>query len=166
MSNKVIVGKFGAAHGVRGEIKVYSYTDPIENIVDYLPWQIKPNKNTEWQAIEIDSYRWHGEVLLAKIQGIEDRDLVRTYTNLDIAIDRSQLPEPDENEYYWSDLMGLTVYTADGTELGVVESHFGAGSQDIMVVKGEQEHYVPYNNATVKKVELNEKRIIVEWEPS
>lgn len=165
MSSKVVVGKFGAAHGVRGEIKVYSYTDPIENIVEYLPWQIKLNRNTEWQTIEVEGLRWHGDVLLAKIHGIDDRDVVRAYTNLEIAIDRDQLPETDEDEYYWSDLIGLTVYDQNGTELGKVDSHFDAGSNDMMVVKGEDEFYIPYTADTVTKVELDEKRIFVNWEP-
>lgn len=166
MSEKVIVGKFGSVHGVRGEIKVHSFTEPAKNIVNYLPWQIKPSKNSDWQAVEIAKTSWHGDQLMVQIAGITDRDEAKRFTNLEIAIERDQLPALDEDEHYWSDLIGLTVVDLNKEVLGVVDSFFETGSNDVMVIKDDEneEHLIPYTDDVIKKVDLGTKTIQVEWE--
>ncbi|HDN69444.1 MAG TPA: 16S rRNA processing protein RimM, partial [Gammaproteobacteria bacterium] len=95
-----------------------------------------------------------------------DRDAAAALTGTDIGIYRSQLPPVDADEYYWSDLMGMQVITKDDQVLGVVDHLLETGANDVIVVKGEQEHLVPYiKGQVVKSVDLEARIIRVEWDP-
>lgn len=168
-ANKVIVGRFGSVHGVRGDIRVNSFTEPTKNILQYLPWQIKPTAKSDWQTVEIAKSSWHNDQLIVQIADVTDRDEAKRYTNLDIAIEREQLPDTDQDEHYWTDLIGLAVVDLDGKALGVVDGFFETGSNDVMVVKRDQEEIlIPYTSGTngvIKHVDLDNKTIKVDWEP-
>lgn len=161
----VIIGRVGAVHGVKGAVKVHSFTEPKEQILDYHPWLI--HHNHQWQALKVLSTHWHGQFLLVQFENFSDRDEVRLLTNADIAVSRSQLAPLAENEYYWRDLIGLTVYTPDGTLLGVVDSLLETGANDVLVVKNDKkEHLIPYLlGQFIQEINLEEKRIIADWDP-
>ncbi|AKP73797.1 Ribosome maturation factor RimM [Piscirickettsia salmonis] len=161
--NKVIVGRFGAAHGVCGEIKVHSFTEQKAAILDYRPWFIYQGK--EWQEIPVCSNRISGKDILASIHGCQDRDIVKRYTNCDIYVTRDQLPELDEGDVYWADLEGLNVLTVEGQRLGTIGSMLETGANDVMVINGEVEHLVPYLDHVVIKVDLKAQQMIVDWDP-
>lgn len=165
MSDKVIIGRFGKVHGVKGDIRVQSFTDPLENIVQYLPWQIRPSNKSAWQPVDISHTQWQGDQLVVHVRDVNDRDEARRFTNQEIGIERSQLPElTDEDEYYWADLIGLTVVNTKGVTLGTVDNFFETGANDVMVVKGEREHLIPYTKYAIVTVELATKTITVEWD--
>ncbi len=163
MNNKpVVVGRFGRVHGVRGDIHVISFTDPISNIIDYSPWLIQ--KNGEWQPLLMASVTQRNNDIIAHIQDCNDRDLAKRYTNAEIAVPYETLPKLEGEDFYWTELIGLDVITKDGNSLGEVIDILETGANDVLVVKGETEHLVPYIKSVVLKVDLNAHQILVDWE--
>jgi len=163
MSKPVVVGRFGRAHGVRGDIFVISFTDPISNILNYHPWLIK-NKG-EWEALPIASTHYNQQEIIAHIEGCDDRDLAKKYTNAEIAVPLSSLPKLDQEEFYWSELIGLHLINQDGKDLGEVTEILETGANDVLVVKGDTEHLVPYTKEVILNVDLDAQQILVNWEP-
>lgn len=167
-SDKVVIGKIGAPHGVKGWVKINTYTDTPEGIFDYQPWLLGDGK--EYQ---IDQWRPHGKVLVAKIVGIETRDDAERIKNLDISISADQLPELDENEFYWRELTGMQVVTTQGYDLGVVKDVFNTGANDIIQVRanakdafGLKERLLPFvMNEVIQSVDKEGKVITVDWDP-
>ncbi len=106
-SNLVNVGRITAVYGIKGWVKVHSYTSPEENLFEYHPWFLKTKHGVK--QIEIDEARPHGDAFVAHIVGVDDRDLAVQYTAADIAVERDMLPELDDGEYYWSQLEGLVI---------------------------------------------------------
>jgi 16S rRNA processing protein RimM len=101
-----------------------------------------------------------------QLKDCDDRDDAAALTGTDIGIYRSQLPPADTDEYYWSDLIGLQVITRGDRLLGVVDQLFETGANDVMVVKGEQEHLVPFiTGQVVESVDLDKRVIRVDWDP-
>ncbi len=161
----IVIGRFGAPYGVKGWIKVFSYTDPTDNILDYTNWHIKKKKSV--QPIDIEAKKPHGNAFIAKIKQYDTPETVRVLTNKLIIIDRNQLPDLEGDEYYWTDLTGLTVVTEDNVELGTIDHLFETGSNDVMVIKDNQnkEHLLPYTNDVVKSVDLDKQQMIVALQP-
>lgn len=162
--SRVVIGKISAVFGVRGQVKVFSYTEPRENILKYTPWML--GSAGQWQTWEVKSGQRHGKGVIARLDGCDDRDQAFSLVGKEIAIDRQQLPEVGENEYYWSDLQGLAVITTQGVKLGVVSHLFETGANDVMVLEGESQHLVPYIlGQVVIEVDLGASQIIVDWDP-
>ncbi|WP_189432993.1 ribosome maturation factor RimM [Alishewanella longhuensis] len=168
----IVLGKFGAVYGINGWLKINSYTDIPEGIFDYTPWQVKFQGN--WQPMQVSSWKRHSNSLIAKLTGVNDRDLAQQYVNADIAVPATALPALDEGDFYWKDLMGLTVVTEQGYNLGEVTDLMETGSNDVLVVKanrtdafGKSERLIPYlNDTVVKQVDLAAKQILVDWDPA
>lgn len=161
--NKVIIGCLGSAFGVRGELKVTSYTVPISNILSYPTWHIERNGN--WQPLAIEKVRMQGANIILKIKHVDDRDIAKTYTNALISIERSELPETATNEYYWTDLIGMSVTTVDGTLLGHITEMRDTGANDVMIIQNDKKrHLVPFIDQVVQSVDRNEQSIIVDWD--
>jgi 16S rRNA processing protein RimM len=168
----VVAGKLGAPYGIKGWLKVHSFTDDPEGIFDFSPWLIGQQGN--WQAIEVTDWRRHNKSFIAKLANVEDRDQANLLTNYEIAIYESQLPDLPEGEFYWRDLIGLSVVTDKGYDLGKVDDLMETGSNDVLVVKanakdafGQGERLIPYlTDTVVLNVDLNEGIITVDWDPS
>jgi len=162
-SNAVVVGKVRGVHGVRGWLKIQSFTDPQDNLFQYQPWFI--THISQDNPVEFTEFKAHGKGFIAHIKGCDDRDLAVKYMNCEITIDKQQLPTLPDGEYYWMDLVGLKVYTEAQRYIGVVEHCMATGANDVLVVQGEQEHLIPLlMDTVVKKVDLAEKTIIVDWD--
>jgi len=161
----IIIGKIGAPYGVKGWVKIQSFTDPMENILDYQPWFIA-GKNGRWQEIATEDRQIHGQGIMAKFVGIDTPEEVRLLTGKTIAMTREQLPTLKKDEFYWSDLIGLTVISKEGVAVGKVTGLIETGSNDVLIVKGEKEFAVPYLlGKTVLSVDLDKREIHVDWEP-
>jgi 16S rRNA processing protein RimM len=161
----VTLGRVSGAHGVQGWVKVYSETDPRENIVGYSPWYLGDARaRTVWK---VTGGRRQGKAVVAKLSGCNDRDTAESLQGLEIAVRRDQLPEPTvPGEYYWADLVGLRVETVDGIELGQVERLFETGANDVIVVQGERERLIPYLwGQVVRDVDLDAGLMRVDWDP-
>ncbi len=167
----VVLGKFGAVYGINGWLKVISYTDIPEGIFDYTPWQIQ--SQGKWQPVQISSWKRHSNGLIAKLEGVSDRDQAQIFVNAEIAVTQASLPALDDGEFYWKDLMGLTVVNEAGYDLGVVDDIMETGSNDVLVVKanrtdafGKKERLIPFlTDSVIKIVDKTQGRIIVDWDP-
>ena len=159
----VLVGRIGAAYGVRGWVKVHSHTDPAANLLDYRPWVIEL-RDRRWQVEPVDA-KPHGKGLVAHLPGCSSRDDAQNFTGAGIWVPRDRLPSLAPHDYYWSDLIGLQVVTVAGVELGVVEQLLETGANDVLVIRGEQEHLVPFCSPQfVRQVDLDGRRILVDWD--
>ena len=175
-SEKLILGKISGVHGVQGWVKVYSWTDPMEAIVDYDPWYIRPQvpgagngKASAWQKIRVKSGRKHGKTVIAKLEHCNDRDQALGYIGYEIAIEPGQLEAlQNDNEYYWRDLIGLRVVNRQQEDLGVVKNLMETGVNDVLVVYSEndqRERLVPWTPGhAIDSVDLDSRVILVDWD--
>lgn len=159
----VVVGRISGLYGVKGWFKVFSHTSPTENILGYSPWYLF--QLGVWVANTPQAGRGQGKGIVAKLVGCDDRDHAAALLGLDIAIRRDQLPEPEPGSYYWADLQGLRVVTANGVELGRVAYLFETGANDVMVVKGGRERLIPFIPQVLLEVDLDGGLIRVDWDP-
>ena len=119
-----------------------------------------------WNEYKVLSGRIHGKGLVARLEGVDDRDTAHSLKGFDIAVNRDQLPKTTEGEYYWVDLEGLDVRTIEGVALGKVDYLFETGANDVLVVKGDRERLVPYiSDQVIKSVDLQKALIVVDWDP-
>jgi len=161
----VILGRVSGLHGVRGWIKVFAETRERDAILKFDPWYLRIAGN--WQAHRLLEGRVQGKgVVVARLEGVEDRDQARSLIGTDIAVRREQLPKPGRGEYYWIDLEGLKVTNLEGVELGTVSHLFETGANDVLVVTdGERERLIPFTKDAVKKVDLESRSMQVDWDP-
>ena len=159
----VVVGRFGRPNGVKGCITVISGTNPRENILQYSDWHACINH--KWQPIKLLSSEITHKSILTYIEGYADREQVAALTNIEIGILRTQLSDLPANEFYWHQLIGMKVLTVTGEELGHVDHILPTGSNDVLVVQGEQRCLIPYLfGDVVREVRLEQNEIIVDWE--
>lgn len=156
------IGKVGAPYGVKGWIKVHSFTAIKLNIFEYLPWYVEEKNG--WHITEVTDGREHGKTLVVKFEGYDSPETVRVLTGKTLGIQRSQLPELKKDEYYWSDLQGLTVINQDGTVLGTITHMLETGANDVMVVKKDKEYAIPYLPDVVLSVDLEKREMRVNWD--
>ena len=163
MPEPVVLGRISGFFGVRGWVKVYSYTEPRDAVLNYKSWLL--SSDGDWRTAEVAEGKRHGKTVIARIEGIDDRDQAAALIGCDIGVPRSELPETDEGQYYWSDLEGLQVKTKNGTELGKVEYLLETGANDVMVINGEQQYLVPFViDDVVLDVDLAAGVITVDWD--
>ena len=159
----VVLGRISGLHGVRGWVKVYSYTEPREAVLKYKRWLL--SGTNDWQPATVAEGRRHGKTVIARLDGCNDRDQAAALVGVEIAVSRDELPAAGEGQYYWSDLEGLSVVQQDGTEIGTVAYLIETGANDVMVVKGEQERLIPFvMKEVVLGVDLARGVITVDWE--
>ena len=162
-SRVIVLGKISAPFGVRGWSKVTSFTEPPEGILEYKIWSVV--KNGSARTLKVLQGKPHGKFMVARFEGIEDRDAAALLTHSEVQVQRDQLPESDDG-HYWADLIGLEVITKDGVKLGAVESLMETGANDVLVVKGESERLVPWiEDEVIVKVDLDGRIITVDWDP-
>ncbi|AAO89995.1 ribosome maturation factor RimM [Coxiella burnetii] len=162
-NDKVIIGRLARPYGLRGWIKVVSFTHPIDNLLNHPTWQIQ--HNNEWQPLKLQAGKLHEPFLVVKLENIDDPETAKHYTNDLIAIERGALGALKEGDYYWTDLIGLAVVNTHGIELGTVDSLIETGSNDVLVVRSkERERLIPYTSYTIQSIDLEKKIIVVEWD--
>lgn len=162
--NYLVIGKISGVFGVKGWVKIFSYTQPRENILNYKIWQLR--KGSDFKSCQVQGGQVHSKGVVAKVAGVDDRDQAALMIGWDILIERTQLPPVDPGEYYWADLEGLTVETTQGVVLGVVDYLLETGANDVLVVKGERERLIPFlRKQTIIAVDLDHGKIIVDWDP-
>lgn len=160
----VVVGHITGMYGIRGWVRIFSYTSPRENILSYSPWQVFIGG--EWRSIDIVEGRRHGAAVVAHLNGFDDRDSARSLIDTDIAVYRRQLPATAEGEYYWTDLVGLHVVTVNGVDLGKVDHIMATGANDVLVVKGDRERLIPFvHDQVVTGIAIDKQVITVDWDP-
>ena len=161
--NWVVVGRFGRPHGLKGYVSVYSFTEPGENILKYKDWYAQINGH--WTLLDILAVEQHVRCSVVLVAGYQDRDQVGRLTNLDIAVQSDQLPRLSNGEYYWSQLIGMTVVNTSGAALGLVVEMIATGANDVLVVQGDERYLIPYRYGVVvlDVCELT-RQITVDWD--
>ncbi len=167
----MIVGQISGVFGVHGWVKIFSFTEPRNNILTYKPWLIR-NKS-DWQTMTIVKGRIQGKTLVAQIEGVDDRDKAHSLIGSDIAIDPNQLKSLEDNDFYWRQLIGLDVEETNSGLIGKVQSIMATGANDVLVVVGKddagkkREILIPYLLGNViKHIDLDKQRILVDWNES
>ncbi len=161
----ISVGEISGVFGIKGWVKIFSLTQPRENILSYTPWTIRKGK--ESRIVKLVIGKRQGKTVVACIEGVSDRDIAATYCGWEILIKKSQLPSTEKGEYYWADLVGLSVETDQGVSLGKVDYLIETGANDVLVVKkDEEERLIPFlQEQVIKKIDLNDNIMIVDWDP-
>lgn len=164
----LVIGKIVSVHGVRGEVKVYSFTDPIDNLLAYRDWTLR--RDGEVRQVRLASGRAQNKVLVAKIKGLDDREEARAYCGYEICVPLDALPELDDGEYYWHQLVGLKVINTEGQLFGQVDHLLETGANDVIVVKpcsgslDDRERLLPYTDQCVQSIDLQTGEMRVEWD--
>jgi len=162
-SDWVVIGRFGRPHGIKGFITVVSFTEPRDNILRYKDWYAHINQ--QWQPLTLLRLEMNNKFILAHVEGYLERDEAARLTNVDIAIKREQLPELEQGEYYWHQLVGMQVVDSKGTVLGTVSDIMPTGSNDVLVVMGEKRHLIPYlPGRHVIDINNSQRIITVDWD--
>jgi 16S rRNA processing protein RimM len=164
MQRRIVLGRISGVFGVQGWVKVFSETEPRDQIIGFNP--ILLGREGRWQEARIEAGRSHGKGVIMKIEGCDDRDAAAALMGTEIAVLRHQLPPLPEGEHYWADLVGLEVRTLDGIALGVVEGLLHTGANDVLVVQGDRERLIPYvAGDVVREVDLETGVLRVDWDP-
>lgn len=163
------IGRILSPHGIKGWVKIFSYTDPMEQIFSYAPWQLV--KGTRRQKLEITEHRRQGKSLVALPKGYEDRNQAELLVGWEIQVDKASLPALEPGEFYWHQLEGMQVVNTLDVELGTVDHMLETGANDVMVVVSapasidDRERMIPFvEDEIVKQVDLKANRILVEWD--
>ena len=168
-AHRVVLGKIVSVHGVRGAVKVYSHTDPLDNVLDYAEWSL--NRGSEQRTVSVLGGRVQGRVLVVNLKGIDDRNKAEELVDFEISIASDALPELEDGDFYWHQLEGLQVVNLEGQLLGKVDHLLETGSNDVMVVKpcagsvDQRERLLPYlPGQFVIKVDLETQVMQVDWD--
>jgi 16S rRNA processing protein RimM len=162
LENLVIIGKIISAYGIKGWVKIRPFTETAKSFIQYKKQFLSKNQK-DWNCIQIEKMKIQGQDVVADL-GFENRDQAIESKGQILAVDRQQLPQLEENEYYWDDLIGLNVFDLQHNDLGKVIELIETGANDVLVVSGEKERLIPYIPQVIVKIDLTEKRIEVDWD--
>jgi 16S rRNA processing protein RimM len=164
----VVMGRIGAPWGIKGWVKLFSFADPLDNLLEYHTYYIQGSSGLE--ALEFAEMKAHGKSFVGRVKGCEVREAAVLYVGLELMLDKAELPSLDEG-YYWYQLEGLRVKTLSGQDLGTVHHLLETGANDVLVVRGDEqsedreERLLPYvKEAVVKTVDLATAVILVDWD--
>jgi 16S rRNA processing protein RimM len=168
LADFVVLGKIAEPYGVRGWIKIYPHADdPLDWASVPVWWVGREDRfgKIDWQQHKLVKCKAHGSTLVAQLEGIDDRSAAEIFKGQWVGSPREALPKLADNEFYWADLIGLNVVNHLGENLGVVAGLIGTGANDVLRVTGadEVERLLPYVDAVVRKVDVANGEIQVEW---
>lgn len=160
----VVMARIAIPYGVQGWIKIQSFTEYLDSLLDYEDWWLG-NQASGWRKCDVEDARMHGKSLIAKFSGCNDRTAAFALKGLDIAVSRDELPPAEEGEYYWSDLVGLKVSNLQQLSFGIIKEVFATGANDVLVVQGEnRERLIPFTDDAVKQVDIAAGTMLVDWD--
>ncbi|MEO8223467.1 MAG: ribosome maturation factor RimM [Gammaproteobacteria bacterium] len=170
---RVCIGRISGVFGVKGWVKVYSYTSPRANVVRYSPWHLRQDGQESLRRVLVGQAQ--GDGVVASLEGVDSRDAAAALVGSEIEVDRAVLGpgigvnEPGQSapgEFFWVDLQGMEVRTQAGESFGIVEQLFETGANDVMIVIGEGRHLIPFLYGTVVRAVDGDRRVItVDWDP-
>jgi 16S rRNA processing protein RimM len=161
----ILLGRVTGVFGVRGDVKIESWTEPRAQIFRYQPWILRSADGSE-RELKGAKGRDTGKHVVATLPGCDDRDSAEALRGTEIWVPRQALPPPAPGEYYWVDLEGLRVVTTEGVALGEVSHLLSTGANDVLVVRGERERMLPFIQPDyVTSVDFDAGVITVDWDP-
>ncbi|MFT7224243.1 MAG: 16S rRNA processing protein RimM [Cellvibrionaceae bacterium] len=173
MPNFFEAGQLSSAYGIKGWLKVHSYTEPTINLFRYQPWQLETRDGLK--PVDLLEWRPHGKIFVVQVQGIENRNQAETLCPATIVVDKSLLPALEKHEHYWHELEGCRVlsnYRGVVRDLGVVKRIIETGANDVLEVVGDKssldrrERLIPYlPDRFIQEVDLTNTTIFVDWDP-
>jgi 16S rRNA processing protein RimM len=161
-SSLIELGVVGAPFGVRGWVKLRSFTDPPDRLLQHRRLQL--GLRGELTVYDIEASGRSGGQLTAKLSGVNDRDQAQALRGAQICVPRSELPQRDDKDFYRADLIGCEVINLAGTHLGIVQHFLEMPAQVVMVVRGAQEFWVPAAPPHLRRVDLAARRVVVDWQ--
>ena len=161
----VTLGRISGAYGIKGWVKIQSYTEQRDDIARFKDWILE--KRDGMQRVTVESSRPQGRDVVAKLEGVDDRDAARELAGVAVMVERAALPQCAPGEYYWSDLEGLSVRTVAGEELGTIDHLLAMPAHDMLVLAGPEARLIPFVAGTiVRRVDLDAGVVVVEWDRS
>ena len=162
---RILLGRIVGAFGIRGQIKIESWTEPRDAIFRYQPWILRDVQGNE-REFKGARGKESGKHLVATFPDVTDRDVVEAMRGTDIYVLRSALPPPKAGEFYWIDLEGFRVVNLEGVDFGTVSHLFSTGANDVLFVRGDRERMVPFVEPDfVKSIDFEGGLITVDWDP-
>ena len=159
--NYVLVGKVAKPHGLRGEVKIFAYSDEAETLLNYGKIVLVGDSGQLSPALHVEKARLQGKTVVLKIESINDRNRAEELHGLGVLVNKDDLQKVKDGEYYWFQFYGLPVFTEDGLELGTITSIFSNGAQDIMVIhKGKNEYLIPILDTIIK--EHTDEKVVID----
>jgi 16S rRNA processing protein RimM len=159
----VVVGRIGGAHGIKGWVRVQSFTDPPHALLEYTGWQLRSRAGA-LAACELRDADGNGRILRIAFAGCEDRNAAEALRGLEIVVPRAALPPAAPREHYQQDLLGFAVVNLEGERLGVLEYFVDGAAQPLMSVRdGEQVRCVPAAPPQLRRVQMAERQVVVDW---
>jgi 16S rRNA processing protein RimM len=158
--SRVCIAQIGAAHGVRGEVRLKAFTQDPLGVTRYGPLETEDGK-----LIEIEAARPVKDMLVARLKGVTDRDAAEALKNIRLYVAREKLPRPADDEFYYADLVGLAAVNADGEAIGTVKAVHNFGAGDLLEIEpaaGGATMMLPFTEATVPAIDIAGRRIVVE----
>tara|TARA_B110000908_G_scaffold36787_1_gene44166 strand:- start:62 stop:583 length:522 start_codon:yes stop_codon:yes gene_type:complete len=163
--DKVVMGRFGRPVGVKGQVKLFGFSNDFAQLVNYQPWYMK-DANDQWQLVDCENITKRDKFLVVTVKGVESKEAAQLLTHQEIAVKTSVLPKLPAGEYYWRDLIGLNVVNATGHAFGLVTDLMETGANDVLVIELEdKKRLVPFLlDDVILAVDLNKKLITVDWD--
>ena len=161
MNTRICIAQIGAAHGVRGEVRLKAFTEDPLSVARYGALESEDGK----QRFEIETVRPAKNVLVARLKGITDRDAAERLKSLRLYVAREKLPKPADDEFYHADLIGLSAVTASGEALGTVKAVHNFGAGDLLEIEpaaGGASMMLPFTETTVPALDIAARKIVVE----
>lgn len=160
----VTLGRVSGVFGVKGWLKVHSYTEPHSNVLTFRAWTLRFEGAD--RVVDVEDGLNRAGAIVAKLRGVDDPDSARSIVGADIVVERERLPPLGMGEFYWADLEGCEVRTTGGVALGCVDHVTATGAHDMLVLPGKPERLIPFvAGRIVKQVDLAERVIVVDWSP-
>lgn len=167
-SKRVVLGEIGRVHGIKGWLKLISFTSPIENILEYSRFNATIGGSS--QVLELDEHRRQNKALLVHFKGFDDPETARQLTGTELAIANEELPQLESGEFYWHQLQGLQVINQHDEVFGRVSHLLETGANDVLVIAADsesiddRERLIPYlRDSVVTEIDLEAQTIRVDW---
>ena len=166
----IAIGRVSTVYGIKGWVKIFSHTSPMENIFSYQPWVLVNEAGTVLD-LKVASWKKHGKGLVAQFEGYADRNQAMQLNGIEIRVDESAIPPAADNEIYWRDLIGMAVINQQGERLGLIKTLLETGANDVLVVKGckdsidRKERLIPWvPEQYVDSIDTQTKQVTVDWQ--
>tara|TARA_B100000767_G_scaffold3944_1_gene3732 strand:- start:736 stop:1239 length:504 start_codon:yes stop_codon:yes gene_type:complete len=161
----LVMGQLVGSFGIKGWFKVKVFTEVVETLENYKEWFISFDEKN-WSNFSVESIKINQNRMMVKLEGINDRTVAEGYRGYWVGVLKNSLPELNDNKFYWKDLIGCAVHNTDGCFFGELTGFIETGANDVLIVEGEKKRLIPYTNMTIKKIELKQQQIIVDWDES